>query len=349
MSKKSNQHYVPQFYFRLFSNDGKSICVFNRKNGKSCPSASIKGQASKHKFYGSEEIEDAFSNLEGIFSGPLRLLKSCSDLRELSEADYLLTLQAIMFQRARTLAARNSSHPMNDRLTKLWLEAEINKNEDLSDEQKHEFISSLDLFEIDPLRFHLEQIKISIEQADLLSDLIPVLLDNRTNRPFIFSDSPAVFHNSYYGNVKLRGVLGFTTPGLQIFFPLCEKRTLLLVDPQRYSVKRIRDGNMVHVRDLQDVAAINKLQIHSATTAIYFSDYKYADYVTSIWAQENKKLSENLVNVIEAPSFDYDGTPRGDIVHSFAPTLPINLKLSFLEHEVLGDNDYDFSERSAYV
>lgn len=349
MSKKSNQHYVPQFYFRLFSSDGRSICVLNRKNGTSYPAAPIKGQASKHKFYGADEIEDAFSNIEGVFSSTLRHLKNCVDLRELSEADHLLTLQAIMFQKARTLGARKSSHPMNDRLTKLWLEAEINKNESLTGDQKLEYISSLDLFEVDHLRFHLEQIKTSIEQAHLLGDLVPILLDNRTNRPFIFGDSPVVFHNSHFGNVKLRGVLGFTTPGLQIFFPLSEKRTLLLIDPMHYSVKRIRAGNVVHVRELRNVAIINKLQIHSATTAIYFSDYKHADYVRSIWSEENKKLSANLVAVVEAPSFDHKGTPQGEIVHSFAPMLPVNLSLSFLEHEILGDSDYSFAERSAYV
>lgn len=349
MSKKSNQHYVPQFYFRLFSNDGKSICVFNRKNGTYCPAASIKGQASKHKFYGSKEVEDVFSTLEGVLSGPLRLLKNCADLRELSENNHLLMLQAIAFQRARTLAARNSSQPMNDKLTKLLLEIEINKSEELSDDQKRDYISYLELIEADPLRFHLEQIKISIDQASLLGDLIPILLENKTNRPFIFSDSPAVFHNSYYRRVKLRGVLGFTTPGLQVLLPLSESRALLLLDPQCYSVKKIRTGNVIHVRELRDIAAINRLQIHSATTAIYFSNYNHAEYVKGIWEQESIKLSENLVSVIEAPSFEHNGDPRGDIVHSFAPLLPVNLNLSFLKHEVLGDHDYYFSERSAYV
>lgn len=349
MSKKSNQHYVPQFYFRLFSRDGRSICVFNRKNGTFCSAASIKGQASKHKFYGSIEIENTFSILEGIFSSTLRSLKNCLDLRDFSESDHLLTLQAIMFQRARTLAARNSSQPMNDRLTKLWLEAEINKKEDLSDAQNLEYISSLELFEIDPLKFHLEQIKTSLEQAHLLGDLVPILLDNRTNRPFIFSDAPAVFHNSYYGNVKLQGVLGFTTPGLQIFLPLSEKRALLLIDPHHYSAKKIRAGNVIHVRESRDVVAINKLQIHSATAAIYFPDQKHSDYVQGLWCQENKKLSDNLISVIEAPSFDHNGTPQGEIVHSFAPMLPINLKLSFLKHKILGDSDYRFAERSAYA
>lgn len=348
MSKKANQHYVPQFYFRLFSDDGKSICVFNRKDGKSVNTAPIKGQASKHNFYGSQEIEDGFSTLESFFSRTLRALKSCIDLREISEADQFLTLQAIVFQKARTLAARNRSQPMNDRMAKLWLEAAINNNEELSDVQKLEYISDLKLLEIGTLKFHLEQIKDSLAQAHLLGDLTPLLLENRTNRPFIFSDSPAVFHNSYYGNVKAQGVLGFTTPGLQVFFPISEKRVLLLIDSRHYLFKKIRPGNVIHIRELRDIASINSLQIHSATTTIYFSDYKYVEYVKTIWNKERNKLSENLVAVVEAPSFNSNGEPQGEIVHCFAPMLPVNLKLSFLEHKTLGDEEYRFAERSAY-
>ncbi|MES9854743.1 MAG: DUF4238 domain-containing protein [Candidatus Thiodiazotropha sp. L084R] len=43
MLKKSNQHYVPQFYFRYFSGDGKSICVLNRTSGEQIRCSSTKG------------------------------------------------------------------------------------------------------------------------------------------------------------------------------------------------------------------------------------------------------------------------------------------------------------------
>jgi len=75
MSKKVNQHYVPQFYFRYFSENGKSICVLNRDSGKAIKSASIKGQASKKYFYGDSDVEDRLSEIDGLFSTALRQIR----------------------------------------------------------------------------------------------------------------------------------------------------------------------------------------------------------------------------------------------------------------------------------
>jgi len=45
MSKRKNHHFVPQFYFRRFSVDERSICALARSSGKTIPTASIKAQA----------------------------------------------------------------------------------------------------------------------------------------------------------------------------------------------------------------------------------------------------------------------------------------------------------------
>ena len=54
MSALRNHHFVPQFYFRRFSTDGKSICLLTRATGKTVRQATIKGQASKIGYYGDE-------------------------------------------------------------------------------------------------------------------------------------------------------------------------------------------------------------------------------------------------------------------------------------------------------
>lgn len=348
MSKKANQHFVPQFYFRFFSRDGRSICVLNLRDGSSCPTASIKGQASRNKFYGSTELEDAFAEMEGKFSSPLRRLIDGANLDELTDAESLLILQAVMFQRSRTLAARNSAQPMNNRLMQLFLEVSINSDPDLPDAERQELISGLENLEVDPLRFHLDQIKTSIENAHLLGDLIPVILENRTNRPFIFGDSPVVFHNAHCGKVKLRGVLGFSTPGLQVIFPLSEGRILLLLDENTYRIRGLRSKNIIHIRQLSDVSMLNRLQLHSASNSVYFSEYKCDEYVRTLWRQERISITDNLVNVVEAPGVDEEGNQEGELLHTFAPLLPIELRLSFLSHAIIDDKSYKFERRGAY-
>ena len=56
MGELRNHHYVPQFYFRRFSQDGHSICLLTRATGKTVALAPIKGQASKVGYYGAEEV-----------------------------------------------------------------------------------------------------------------------------------------------------------------------------------------------------------------------------------------------------------------------------------------------------
>lgn len=84
MAEKTNQHFVPQFYFRFFSNDGKSICMLNRKNGNAVNTAQIEGQASKKYFYGENlETENFLAETEGFFSSVLKKLKANLNLEEM--------------------------------------------------------------------------------------------------------------------------------------------------------------------------------------------------------------------------------------------------------------------------
>lgn len=50
MAHNKNQHFVPQFYFRLFSIDKKRIEIFNKTKGVH-KTGSIKGQCSSNYFY----------------------------------------------------------------------------------------------------------------------------------------------------------------------------------------------------------------------------------------------------------------------------------------------------------
>ena len=56
MAQNKNQHYIPKFYFKQFSQNGKTICVFNISKELSIENAPITGQCSKDYFY-SKNIE----------------------------------------------------------------------------------------------------------------------------------------------------------------------------------------------------------------------------------------------------------------------------------------------------
>lgn len=348
MSEKKNQHYVPRYYFRYFSGDGKRVSLLSVRNGKTIKNAPIKSQCSKDYFYGEKEIEETLEGLENEHREALNKLKSSLNFTELSEDEYCLILQAVLFQRARTLAGREKRKRPQDKLARLYMEVEINNDTSLSEEEKTQQRESLGSLEANPKHYQGLEMIHSIQGVEYIIDMIPLLLINRTNHPFVFSDAPVVAFNNHQMNVKLRGVLGYQTPGLQLFYPLCDKVVLLLLDPAVYEVHG-EISLKVEIRNNKDIDQINKLQIHNAFQSVYFSDHKYAEYVKRLWNEERISLIKMEDRFIEAPGYDQDGKPIGDIIHVYEPLLPFRLNLSFLKFDVVGDEGYKFARRHELI
>lgn len=348
MSKKANQHYVPQFYFRYFSENGKSICVLNRDTGKAIESASIKGQASKKHFYGDSNIEDRLSEIEGLFSTALREIRKSFNFKTCSSESYVLLLQNIMLQKSRTMSARKKSKVIQDKLLQLYMECEVNNDESLDEETKEAFRNVAKKLEADPKQYQSMEMSIAVECAEGLVDLLPIILHTKTFRPFIFGDAPVIFVNPLQKQIKLRGVLGAKTPGLIVLYPLGPKHCLMLIDERAYKIKKLRNS-ILPVRNKTDIAAINKLQLHNATSAVYFSNFKYSQYVCGLWKQEKAKLVDHKGKVVEAPGFYHTGEPMGDILHSFEEQLPFMPRLSFIEYQEVREEEYRFSRRGEYA
>lgn len=344
MADSANQHYVPQFYFRGFSSNGRSICVLNRGDVTTIPIASIKGQASKKYFYGDAEAEKNLRQVDGAFSSVVKRFRECSTFDDFAAEDYYLLLQNIMFQRTRTMSARSRSKAMQDRLLQLHLEMRVHADQSLDEETRQAFLQFATESEADPRQYQALEMSIALECVDSLLDLLPVVLENRTNRPFIFGDAPVVFSNPHLRQVCLRGVLGAHTPGLMILYPLSPTRQLAFLDESVYRIKR-RVADFLPLRDLMDVSALNRLQIQNASSAVYFHDYALAPYVVSLWQQERGRLADNRGAVVEAPGFDQHGEPMGDIIHSFEKQLPLIPRLSFLQYVEVPEREHRFMRR----
>lgn len=347
MAEDANQHFVPQFYFRHFSEDGRSINLLLRKNGKSITSASIKGQASKKYFYGNAEAEQQLKVLDGTYSDAFRKVRSASNFLNCDEDTRLCFYQCLMLQRARTVAARASWQPMADRVMQLQFEEAINNDKTLDEGKRQQLLAGLSSIGANEAQSQGLLMAEAAALSEDLSDLLPIYLENRTRRPFVFSDAPVVFINMHYRQVKLRGVIGVDTPGLMIFYPLGPDRVLLLLDSDTYGIKGRSFPSKV-LRSLSDVMDINKLQVHSASSAIYFGSQRYAAYVKELWHQEKRRLSDHLGKVSDASVVGQRGDPAGDeITHGYQPQLSFMPELSFLQYSpVVGDNEYVFSRRS---
>jgi len=348
MANKSNQHYVPQFYFRFFSKDGKRISALNRKNGKLIEFAPIKGQASKSYFYGEANVEQALSEIEGHFCSALRDLKNRGAFEGYDHGNYLLLLQNLMLQRSRTMSARRNREEFNNLITKLHLEVGINNDDSLDEDKKEELRQALDFVEANPQAHQGLEMVTAFESAIHLTDLDPHILINKTNRPFVFGDAPVIFTNPYQKRVTHHGVLGAKTPGLLVYYPLSPNSAVLLVDTSVYKVKK-RNNSVVRVVSHKDIASLNKLQIHNATNAVYFSEFKYSRYVEELWRQESKKLTDHRGMVVEAPGVYANGEPMGDIIHTFDRQLPLIPRLSILQYTESSEDTHELSRDMAYI
>lgn len=339
MTEKKNQHYVPQFYFRRFSKDERSICTLVRANGRVILEAPIKGQSSKDWFYGDVETEEALGEIEGHCCHALRELSALENPTDLHADHVDAVLVHLALQHSRTDAARRTSKNHFDKFAKLMAEVAINNAEDIEEAEKDELLDFVQFVEADPVASQRLEMVTAMQSANALRDLAPMLLVNKTNRPFIFSDSPTVFYNAYCRDVVHRGVLGMSCPGLIVLLPLTSWTCLMLLDTEVYR-PRTAVGNRIYVRDLKDVAALNKLQIHSASNCAYFGEPKYEAYVKALWAEERHRLTQHAGFVHEGPGFDATSSEGiGDIIHTFRPQLAYRPLFTFLKHEVVEDGD----------
>lgn len=339
MAKKANQHYVPKFYFRLFSQNGKSIHVLNRKNGDTIEGASIKGQASKKYFYGDADVEDVLSDIDSEISCVIHKIFKDLCFDALPVDYYNIFLQNIMLQKTRTVTWKNKSKNINEKLTKMFLEVELNNNEEIAEEERNKLLKAVDCVGVIPQRYQGMEMSVAVESAHYLLDLTPIILHNKTNRPFVFGDAPIIFSNPLLKNITHRGVLGAITPGLLVFYPLSNKHCIMLVDENEYDIKRVNDS-LIPLKSLKDVSIINRLQIHNATSAVYFSEYKYSNYIKDLWAIEKHKLVRHNGKVVCTPSVDDNNNYAGEIMYAFEEQIPLVPKLSFLKYIEVTDFNY---------
>jgi hypothetical protein len=351
MAENVSHHYVPQFYFKLFAGGGRQICVLLLKEGRIVPHAPIKGQCAHNMFYGTVEIEREFSKLEGLHATTLRALVEAAatgDPTKWSRDLYPLLLQAVAFQRARTMLEVEKVSPamtaMHLRLFKEYVRATRPAA------QADEIIGAIDggLVEItkSPTVTVFQQLQAALESAALLADLLPCILRNHTDYPFIFSDSPVVFYNTYYRNITDRGVLGYQTPGLQVFLPLTSSLQLMLFDPVAYS-GRCRNGPCCDVVERSDVSGLNALQLHHSRQAVYFAKPDDADYVKTLYEAHKPCLVKPETVFRVRNDLRVEGeSAGGEIMHSFEPQVKYNLSLSFVDCTPAASRDYVFRHRS---
>ena len=262
MEKKfqtKNQHYVPQFYLRNFSEDGCGIRAFNLSSGKTIPHAKLKCQCSKDYFYGEDgTLESALGGMETAFSQTFR---NCINLKQkecISDEDFNVLTMFVAVQYLRTKKMIGIMEQFGRQSYKALAELYIKLNNIKLSPDQIKIETDKD--------FPRYVLRIGVLQRPLLNDLECVVLENKTEEDFVLSDNPIVFQNPLLEEHVKYNCNGMASRGLQIYFPLSPRRTICFYD---YDVYKFSGRNVIDLRSPKDVVQLNRLQFMNADKNIY--------------------------------------------------------------------------------
>ena len=270
MPEYKSQHTVPEFYLKRFSKNGINISVWNvSQKQKIIGRPEIKNECCKNYFYSKEPgFEKKLGIIEERVSNTLKEVDNNGELPPKgSQAHEILAFFTIL-QHARTENKSRISREMADKaqtqIDKKWKELREQPKVRLSKgppeifpEEKHEQNQST-------LHMYLKTWR-SILDVDYR------LLNNESKTDFITSDAPVVLYNQFLPDRKYGTNTGLKMRGLEIFFPIDSKKSILFFDPTSYSIGE-EVGKTMSVRNESDINEINKLQICSAEKKIYFKE-----------------------------------------------------------------------------
>jgi Protein of unknown function (DUF4238) len=347
MAKASNQHWIPQFYFRMFSGGTPKINLLIKDESRVILNAPIKGQSARRGFYGSEATEKGIAAIE---SQHAIVLKQCiqfarvGSLAGLSTVDHRRLCDAALFQRSRTQLELNKQAPAMEVVSTLALE-----NYCLSLKTAEEKAAAIRIIEsgqistAEPREQALSRaMSVAIEHSKNILDLGIKLFRNQTELPFVFGDSPVIFFNQYGENIADRGVLGVKNPGIQIFWPLNSKLMLLLIDEAKYRGEGV-ENPVFDITKPADIRQLNVLQFHHSNNIIYFGDPTHAESVEREWNREKLKVMRPEISIESRPDLTVRGRSKPDkLVVFFEKQLNIKLRLSFLTCIPAAPNQFGF-------
>ncbi len=186
MKEKARQHYVPQFYLKLFSTEKNGNCVYcYDKENKRAFKTNVKALCSEIGFYENankpnKPIEEAFSIQEGECSRIFRKVIGAEDMRVLTQVELAEFLGFLVLFKQRTRKRRD----IVSQARKIWLDDVNSKFTDWKVvpkidnwEQNEHLLSMVDFYE---------------EETKQLLKNNWVLVVNKTKTPFWTSDDPIV-------------------------------------------------------------------------------------------------------------------------------------------------------------
>ena len=270
MQNKKDQHYVPRFYLKNFSENKKSLGMLRKSGFRVVEHASIKQVAYRDYMYGRDGvIEEWLSKCEGKWSQVVRYLLVEDDTECTEPLEYyLLLLHFVQISLVRTAKIADAYRSLLDNFSMMLDETEASGGKLAV--SREEFFADYDT----PNKIAID---VANECFDILADLKPLTIINESGRGFITSDNPVTLYNLLYARRNYRINYGLGTGGIIIFLPLSPTVCFCLYDPEVYDEKS-EDGFNITIKSKNQVNELNKMFAQNAYEAIYWGSGVDADY-----------------------------------------------------------------------
>lgn len=282
MPKKSNHHYIPQFYLRRFSirNEGKCIALFNLKNITFIENAPIKSQACKKFLYGADdEVEDALGKMENEVARFFYFWTEKKDLfpPPANSNAFTFLKQFVLYQAFRVPKIGDEIMSSLNQNIKEYIKVFDPR---LAAELEGKYIKHPN-----PVLFSLFQ---STEHEHLLNFMDCKFLVNLSPIPFITSDAPVVFYNQLMEKANnYIAATGLVAKGLQIFYPIHPRLMICLYDPQVYDFGH-GCTNSAGTESVEAINQLNGLQLINSQSQLFFDETISEEYIFKLNGEYNR-------------------------------------------------------------
>lgn len=316
MPDNKKHHYVPKFYLRRFSENGKSINLWNISQQRKILAASLKNQCYRDYFYGRDQtVEHALAQSEGHTAEIFRLIDKFQEPPPSHSPIHLFLLLYLLGQYGRSAYSVDALQEMND----LMMKRVLGHAPELRD-------IDLNKFKIELKEAGQYSVGLVVQNYPLMLDLDVKLLINRTNCEFTASDNPVVLYNQFLKFMKFGSNTGLACKGLQIFLPVGPDKTLIFYDPEVYCV----GGGAKRTVDItkpRDVYELNTLQMTNALDNVYFRNQGFNIEALARRATPFRRSKKATVS-----AFRMDKGPRrrGELIAASREDINTNLYLSFV-------------------
>lgn len=309
----ANNHFVPKFYLKNFSNNSKSIGMAEISNQKLVENASIDKVASKKYLYGKDNnIEGTLCQFEGAWTQTIKNIINSGHISK-AGSDYANVLTFIAISDARTLKTAD----LYDEFANATAQSisAVRKYAGKNDFNLHGKVG----YQIPNLIPFL-----GIQTVcDVISDLRLDLIVNNSNRGFITSDNPLVKYNQLFVARRYRRNYGFGHMGIQVFIPLSPRYCLCLYDNVAYESNR-SENNIILINSSSEVVELNKLFLLNAYRQIYYNNKEHRSCIKSLLRYYEKDLSnQNDVIVL--------GGGKGKLIGMGSTGVRAKIKLPFFD------------------